>query len=56
MKKTDKAFEDNGNLYLHKVASNSRKVLQAFPQEQLAKNLTENDFELQNTDIPLQRS
>lgn len=55
VKRTQKTFKDNGNLYLHKVASHSRKLLQAFPQEQLAKNLTEIYFDLQNKDIPLQR-
>ncbi|XP_063404711.1 uncharacterized protein LOC134688168 [Mytilus trossulus] len=34
-----------GNIRLHKIISNSNKVLSSFPQKDLAKNITEIDFD-----------
>ena len=54
MRRTQRAFEVNGNLRLHKIASNSKEVMSAFPSEDLAKDLALLDL---NKDVlPLQRS
>lgn len=45
---------DNGNIKLHKFASNSGKVMDSLPQEDLAQDLKSMDFE--SDDIPLERS
>ena len=52
--RTKQTLNENGRLRLHKVASNSRTVLQAFTTEDLAKNLKDLDF--LSTDLPMQRS
>lgn len=54
MKRTQQALDVNGNLRLHKIASNSKKVMGAFPSEDLAKDLAYLD--LSEADLPLQRS
>ena len=54
MRRTQRAFEVNGNLRLHKIASNSKDVMSSFPSEDLAKDLALLDL---NKDVlPLQRS
>ena len=54
MRRTQRAFEVNGNLRLHKIASNSKEVMSSFPSEDLAKDLALLDL---NKDVlPLQRS
>ena len=45
---------DNGNIKLQKFASNSGKVMDSLPQEDLAQDLKSMDFE--SDDIPLERS
>ena len=40
MRMTQQAFEVNGNLRLHKIASNSKEVMSSFPSEDLAKEFT----------------
>ena len=47
-------LEKEGNLRLHKIASNCEDVMKAFANEDLAKNLKGLDFSLDN--LPLQRS
>lgn len=42
------------NLKLHKIASNSHKVMEAFPADERAKDLK--DLDLRLNDLPLQRS
>ena len=39
MKRTQSALFTGGNLRLHKIASNSSDVMQAFPNEDLSKDL-----------------
>ncbi|XP_052762426.1 uncharacterized protein LOC128205059 [Mya arenaria] len=57
MKNTQSALSKNGNLRLHKIASNSVQVLDALPREDLAKNLSDLDLSHGDiTDVPLQRS
>jgi len=51
---TQSALMKNGNLRLHKIASNSMNVLNALPREDLARNLT--DIDLSCSEIPLQHS
>ena len=52
--RSQKALRDNGGIRLHKVTSNSREVLDAFPMDDLAKNLKDLDF---GSDLlPMQRS
>ena len=54
IQRTQLALQGNGLLRLHKVASNSREVLDGFESEDLAKNLKELDI---GTDtLPMQRS
>ncbi|XP_046585211.1 uncharacterized protein LOC124292203 [Haliotis rubra] len=54
LKRTQKSLQENGNLRLHKVVSNSSVVMKAFPQEDLAKNLM--NLDLRTDSFPLQRS
>lgn len=54
MKRTQSALSVNGNLRLHKIASNCEKVMAAFPPEDLAKDLA--SLDLSKDDLPLQRS
>ena len=54
MRRTQRAFEVNGNLRLHKIASNSKEVMSSFLSEDLATELALLDL---NKDVlPLQRS
>lgn len=52
--RTKEALQDGGNIRLHKFCSNSRRVLDSFAPEDLAKNLKNLDFGT-NT-LPVQRS
>ncbi|XP_062601577.1 uncharacterized protein LOC134263265 [Saccostrea cucullata] len=52
--RTKKALQDGGNIRLHKFSSNSRKVLDSFAPDDLAKNLKDLDFG--STALPTQRS
>ena len=54
LKRTQKSLQENGNLRLHKVVSNSCDVMQAFPQEDLAKDLM--NLDLITDAYPMQRS
>ena len=54
MKRTQQALKEHGNLRLHKIASNDPEVMKAFPNEDLAKDLTGLTFD--SDDVPLQRS
>ncbi|XP_052089785.1 uncharacterized protein LOC127726448 [Mytilus californianus] len=54
VQRTKKTLYENGRLRLHKVASNSRLVLEAFHSDDLAKNLK--DLDLGSADLPMQRS
>ena len=44
VQRTKQSQNENGRHRLHKIASNSRNVLQVFTTEGLAKNLTDLDF------------
>ena len=54
MKCTQETLMTNGNLRLHKIASNSDKVMNAFPVDDLAKDLKNLDFSVDS--LPQQRS
>ncbi|XP_062581908.1 uncharacterized protein LOC134243691 [Saccostrea cucullata] len=54
LKKAKYALQEEGNLRLHKLCSNSSEVLRAFDKEDLAKDLKELNFECD--DLPIQRS
>lgn len=54
VQRTQKALVAGGNLRLHKIASNSRQVVNAFPKEDLSKDLKDLDFG--NEGLPIQRS
>ena len=54
MKRTQAALSTYGRLRLHKIASNCDKVMEAFPPEDLAKDLA--SLDLTKDDLPLQRS
>ncbi|XP_069129320.1 uncharacterized protein [Argopecten irradians] len=54
MRRTQGALTAGGNLRLHKVASNSREVMNSFPKEDLAGDLKNLDIIQQG--LPLQRS
>lgn len=54
LKKAMKSLQEEGNLRLHKLCSNSGEVLAAFDKDDLAKDLTELDFDYD--DLPIQRS
>ncbi|XP_060083210.1 uncharacterized protein LOC132562482 [Ylistrum balloti] len=52
--KTKQALQDGGNLRLHKFTSNSRKVLDSFEPNDLAKDLKDLDLGIES--LPIQRS
>lgn len=51
LKKAMKSLQEEGNLRLHKLCSNSGEVLAAFHKDDLAKDLTELDFDYD--DLPI---
>lgn len=53
LKKTQDAMKTHGKIRLHKFASNSQTVMEAFESEDLAKDIVDLDFE---KDVPTQRS
>ncbi|KAK3092639.1 hypothetical protein FSP39_005230 [Pinctada imbricata] len=54
VKRSQHALRTEGSLRLHKIASNSSEVMEAFPPEDLGKELKSLDFEKDY--LPLQRS
>ena len=54
MKRAQQALQENGNVTLHKIDSNSTEAMQAFPADDLAKDLAVLD--LSKDDLPIQRS
>ncbi|XP_062583176.1 uncharacterized protein LOC134244932 [Saccostrea cucullata] len=54
LQRTQKALKNEGNLRLHKIASNREEVMQAFPPEDLSKDLK--DLEFGNEILPVQRT
>ena len=54
LKRTKEALKVNGNLRLHKIASNKQEVLNAFAEDDLSKTLKGLDFHDDN--LPLQHS
>ncbi|XP_046553577.1 uncharacterized protein LOC124263006 [Haliotis rubra] len=54
LKRTQEALKENGNLRLCKIASNSCQVMEAFHQEDRAKDLK--DLDLGSRLLPIQRS
>ena len=54
LKRTQETLKKNGNLRLHKIASNRQEVIDAFPKEDIVSNLQ--DVELNVSDAPIQRS
>lgn len=54
MKRTQAALSANGNLRLHKIASNKGEVMESFPPEDRAKDLK--DINLMSDTLPKQRS
>ena len=54
LKRTQTALKAGGNLRLHKIASNSSKVMESFPCEDLAKDLK--DLSLETDTLPSLRS
>ena len=54
MNKTKNALKSGGNLRLHKIASNSQQVMDAFDNEDLASSLK--DLDLRKDEAPLQHS
>lgn len=54
IRKTQKALMEGGKLRLHKVASNSQKVMSAFEEEVRAMDLKRID--LRQDEAPLQKS
>ncbi len=54
VKKTQCALMEGGNIKLHKIASNKQEVMEAFPQEDLAKYIK--DLDLRVDLLPLQTS
>nr|XP_034318941.1 uncharacterized protein LOC105335138 [Crassostrea gigas] len=55
IKRTKTVFKENGNLRLHKIASNDREILNSFGEEDLNKNLRDVHFG-ENSVLPLQHS
>ena len=49
MQRSKSALNHNGKLRLHKIASNSREVMKAFPAADLAKDLVNLDLDQANT-------
>lgn len=54
VKRSQQALEKGGKLKLHKILSNSREVMQAFPKEELANDIK--DLDLGQAEFPTQRS
>lgn len=54
MSRTRAVLKSNGNINLHKITSNSTEVMNAFPTEDLGKNLK--DLNLGDDPLPLQHS
>ncbi|XP_033103147.1 uncharacterized protein LOC117105951 [Anneissia japonica] len=54
VKRTQAALMDGGKIRLHKIASNSQEVLNAFDREEIAKDIR--DFNVEVGGAPLQRS
>ena len=54
IKRTQLALQEYGNVKLHKIASNSKEAMQAFPAADLAKDLA--FLDLSKDDLPMQRS
>ncbi|XP_061176110.1 uncharacterized protein LOC133185066 [Saccostrea echinata] len=54
LSRTQTMLKKEGNIRLHKITSNSLDVIKAFPQEDLAKEVT--GIELDLSEAPLQRS
>ena len=54
VKRTQQALLHGGNLRLHKIASNSERVINSFPTEDLVKELK--DLRLDKDTVPVQRS
>ncbi|XP_033099916.1 uncharacterized protein LOC117103471 [Anneissia japonica] len=54
VKRTQAALMDGGKIRLHKIASNSQEVLNAFDREEIAKDIR--DFKVEVGGAPLQRS
>lgn len=54
VKPSQQALEKGGKLKLHKILSNSREVMQAFPKEELANDIK--DLDLGQAEFPTQRS
>ncbi|KAK3090823.1 hypothetical protein FSP39_014942 [Pinctada imbricata] len=54
LKKTQTVLKENGSIRLHKIASNSPTVLEAFPVNDLKKNLK--TLDLCSDDLPVQQS
>ncbi|MES9882784.1 MAG: hypothetical protein ABW185_18100 [Sedimenticola sp.] len=54
LKRTKNALQSEGNLRLHKIASNDDDVMKAFPTSDLAKDLQQ--LYLDDAELPLQRS
>lgn len=57
MTRTMSAVENEGNLHLHKVASNKEEVMSAFASDDLAKDLKAlKDLDIGKDQLPVQRS
>ncbi|KAK3082438.1 hypothetical protein FSP39_009290 [Pinctada imbricata] len=54
MKRTQKDLMTGANIRLHKIASNMKEIMDAFPAEDLAKNLRSKNLEFD--DLPMQHS
>lgn len=54
MTRTMSALKNEGNLRLHKIASNKEEVMSAFASDDLAKDLK--DLDIGNDQLPVQRS
>ncbi|XP_052761860.1 uncharacterized protein LOC128204486 [Mya arenaria] len=52
--RTQRALQEGGNLRLHKIASNNKDVMKAFPKADLAKELQ--DISIGSDTLPTQRS
>ena len=54
MKRPQLTLQEYGNVKLHKIASNSKEVMQAFPAADFAKDLA--FLDLSKDDLPMQQS
>ena len=54
MQRTQEALKVHGYLRLHKIASNKKNIMKAFPNADLAMDVKDLSFEHDN--LPLQRS